>query len=113
MDGRVIPAGVDIRLNFSHIFTSPKYFEDPEKFIPERFDINSTYKVHPFAFTPFSYGLRNCIGQKFAILSIKAALIKLIQNFEFIPMGDAPILSFEVVTRAVNGMQLAIKLRSN
>lgn len=81
-------------------------------FLPERFDIDRPiHKIHPFAFTPFSSGARNCIGQKFAILSIKTALIKILQNFELVPAGEEPIISFEVVSRAVNGMQMALKPR--
>lgn len=35
----------------------PDIWEEPEKFIPERFDIETTsVKVNPFSYTPFSAG---------------------------------------------------------
>lgn len=35
-----------------------KYFEDPETFKPERFNVETTYeKINPFAYVPFSAGI--------------------------------------------------------
>ena len=36
----------------------------------------------PFSFIPFSAGPRNCIGQKFAMTSMKLILTTLIRNFD-------------------------------
>jgi len=67
------------------VHRNPDFWPDPEKFLPERFyktEINSN-KRHPFAYLPFSGGLRNCIGRNFALLEAKIIISKLIQNFEF------------------------------
>ena len=39
--------------------------------------------VRPFAFLPFSAGPRSCIGNKFAMVEMKAVLSTLIQQFAF------------------------------
>ena len=52
---------------------NPKYWIEPEKFIPERFDPKSKYfltpkgkRRHLLAFAPFSGGKRVCIGKTLA-----------------------------------------------
>lgn len=111
-DGRVIPAGINLTFNMDITFKDSKYFEDPLIFNPERFNAeNNTEKQNPFTFIPFSAGLRNCIGQKYAILDMKTVVTKMLLNFELLPAGDEPIITYEIVSRALNGMQFGLKPR--
>lgn len=45
------------------IHRDPAHFPDPERFDPERFSPQQERGRHPFAYVPFSGGLRNCIGE--------------------------------------------------
>ena len=41
----------------------PKYYNDPEKFDPERFSDENKHKILPFTYLPFGVGPRSCIGE--------------------------------------------------
>jgi cytochrome P450 family 9 len=41
----------------------PKYFPDPEQFIPERFDDDNKRNIVTGSYLPFGIGPRNCIGK--------------------------------------------------
>eukprot|EP00871_Galdieria_phlegrea_P005473 jgi/Galph1/5927/GphlegSOOS_G4570.1 len=61
----------------------PKFWPEPEKFIPERFTRENMMKRHPFAFQTFSSGPRNCIGQFFATHEALTTLASLYHFFSF------------------------------
>jgi len=70
------------------ISMDPMYFLQPEEFIPERWMRDSPefplYKsLHPFAYMPFGYGVRSCIGQRFAEMDLNMLLLK-VRTFLFI-----------------------------
>ncbi|XP_063709291.1 cytochrome P450 4d1-like [Culicoides brevitarsis] len=112
--GKIFPKGSDISLAFYLLSRDERFFKDPEKFLPERFDLNENpEKLHPFAFTPFSAGPRNCIGQKFALYEIKTAIVKILQNFELSLADDSfqPIIEGELVLKSQNGIQLKVTQR--
>ncbi|XP_057525194.1 cytochrome P450 CYP72A616-like isoform X2 [Amaranthus tricolor] len=80
-----IPAGVDITLPTLLIHHDPDIWgEDVYEFKPERFSkgISNASKDH-FAFFPFGYGPRTCVGQNFAFIEAKVTLSMLLLNFTF------------------------------
>ncbi|CAL7948658.1 unnamed protein product [Xylocopa violacea] len=52
----------------------PKYFEDPQKFDPDRFLQNGKRILSSGAFLAFGIGPRMCIGNRFALTEIKVLL---------------------------------------
>ena len=48
-------------------------------------------KIDPIIFQPFGAGPRNCIGMRFALMEIKMAICKTLQNFQLDVADDTPV----------------------
>ena len=62
-----------------------KYYDEPLKFNPDRFSVeNGGVKAYrdQFVFFPFGDGPRVCVGQRFAVMQAKTAIVALIRKFE-------------------------------
>ena len=93
----------------------PDYFPDPDSFKPERFlETRSTDRGSAYEFVPFSAGPRNCVGQKFAMYEMKAALSKMLLHFQFrVDKSYAgPSLVAELILKPENGVLLNVRRRS-
>ena len=77
--GFVLPVGCNVFFHLYQLHRDPEQFRNPNEFIPERFFDSER---HPFAFIPFSSGLRNCIGKRFGMYELKIFLIKILSKFE-------------------------------
>jgi len=111
LDGKLIPAHSDVVILIYHAQRDPDYFPDPEKFLPERFSLERKGEINPFAYTPFSAGPRNCIGQKFAMLEIKSTISKMLRHFELLPLGEDVQLVLNLILRSSTGINCGIKPR--
>ncbi len=83
----------------------PEFWNDPERFDPERFvDYQPTHK---FAFIPFSSGPRVCPGVHMATIEMQIAIARLLQRKQL--KGDRPVEVEGLITlRSKGGMPLDI-----
>lgn len=115
-DGKIIPAGTNIGISPLYLGRREELFSEPDTFIPERFDVvTSAEKLNPYAYIPFSAGPRNCIGQKFATLEIKAIVANVLRHFEIEFVGNTaepPVLIAELILRTKDPLMFKLKERA-
>ncbi|KAJ4877922.1 Cytochrome P450 71B4 [Raphanus sativus] len=84
IQGYDIPPKTILVINAWSIGRDPKYWKDPEEFIPERFiDSHVDYRGQSFEFLPFGSGRRICPGLASAISSIELGLLNLLYYFDW------------------------------
>ncbi|KAM9101386.1 cytochrome P450 3A24 [Sarcophilus harrisii] len=91
INGLTIPKGTIMMIPVYVLHHDPEYWPEPEEFRPERFDREGRKSIDPYIFLPFGAGPRNCIGMRFALLTMKTALVMLLQNFTLEPCKETPI----------------------
>jgi cytochrome P450 len=93
VQGYNVPKGTIIVANAWAISRDPKNWEDPNKFMPERFEVKDSFNFTglDFEFIPFGAGRRICPAISFAQANIEIALASLIYHFDWkLPTGVKP-----------------------
>ncbi|KAM6424355.1 cytochrome P450 3A9-like [Liasis olivaceus] len=91
INGMTIPKGTVVMIPPLVLHHIPEYWPEPEEFRPERFSKENRDTIDPYTYLPFGAGPRNCIGMRFALVTIKVAITILMQHFSFRVCKETPI----------------------
>ncbi|XP_047511840.1 cytochrome P450 6B5-like [Pieris napi] len=114
--GVLLNKGVRIHIPVYSIHRDPKYFPNPDDFIPERFLGNEKDNIIPFTFLPFGEGPRICIGMRFAKMQVTAGLLTILRKCHIgLTKDTITKVDFEprsITTQCAKGIHLKFTLRS-
>ncbi|MFE3325215.1 cytochrome P450 [Streptomyces sp. NPDC059176] len=99
--GYEIPAGADVIVAPWVTHRHPHYWEEPERFDPERFAPGAEKARHRYAWFPFGGGPRACIGQHFSMLESVLALSMVLQEYELRAVDPEVPVDTGITLRAV------------
>ncbi|XP_025267617.1 cytochrome P450 4C1 isoform X1 [Camponotus floridanus] len=104
----IVPSGTILYLNIYGVHRDPNFWPNPEVFDPDRFLPERIQGRHPYCYIPFSAGSRNCIGQRFGMLEMKALIAPLVYNFYLEPIDYLKDiqLKFDIILRPSHPVHL-------
>jgi cytochrome P450 len=77
-----IPAGTGVNINPLYTHYMPQLWPEPDRYDPERFEIEASRRRHKYAFVPFGGGAHMCLGLNFAYLQAKCFAWHFLNNFK-------------------------------
>jgi cytochrome P450 len=110
----VIPAGSSVLMSQYLMHHDPRYFPEPERFDPERWNPQEKAKRPRFSYFPFGGGVRSCIGETFAWTEGILVIATIARRWKMRIMPGHPIVLQPLVTlRPKYGMQMRLIDRNN
>jgi cytochrome P450 len=80
--GYDIPKGSKLGVFIYRAHRHPDFWEQPDRFMPERFAPENEGKIVKHAYAPFGNGPRICIGNSFAMMETQLLLATIAQHYE-------------------------------
>lgn len=111
--GYTIPKGGVCRIISYVTHHDPRWFDEPQRFDPDRWLPGRVESIPPLAYLPFGAGPRACIGKDFAMTEMALAVAMLLQRFELwtLPYQESPKLDARMSLRPADGLMLDFEPR--
>lgn len=111
-----IPGVTNIGIESEILHRDPRYWNDPDRFIPERFLPENSKNRDPYAFMPFSTGPRNCIGKSFEMMKDEVTITHLLSSFKIKsidPLNKTRMNRIRIVRRIYDPLRFTFELRKS
>lgn len=91
LGGFAVPPGTNVLLPLYLLHRHPRYWNEPDRFWPERFAPEHEAERPRFAYMPFAAGPRHCIGETFALYEMLVHLYKVARRYRLVYVPDKPL----------------------
>lgn len=112
LGGYRIPEGAAVMLPQWAVHRSPQWWDDPERFDPDRWMREKTAERPRFAHFPFGGGPRHCIGKQFSLLEAKLILAVIGRDHRLTYTGEDDFgLRGSLTMHPADGMPMRVERR--
>jgi cytochrome P450 len=91
LGGYAVPANANVLLPLYLLHRHPHFWQEPERFWPERFAPEHEAERPRFAYMPFAAGPRHCIGETLALYEMLVHLYKVARRYRLTYVPDQPL----------------------
>ena len=108
-----IPAGKDVTLSQYAMHRDPRWYDQPDTFIPSRWSEEFKAQLPKYAYFPFGGGPRLCIGQQFALVEATLILARVMQHgdWQLLP-GQRVVPQPAITLRPKRGVMVQLHARA-
>jgi cytochrome P450 len=112
VDGFEIPAGADVMICPYTLHRHPDFWDEPERFDPERFRPDQASNRHRYAYIPFGGGPRYCIGSNLGMMEATFAAAMVAREFRLdLQPGREVVGDPLLILRVRDGLPMTIRRR--
>ena len=107
-----IKAGQTVVMSPWAMHRDPRFWDEPERFNPDRWQGGLSSRLPKFTFFPFSSGPRRCVGSSFAMMEATIAVAAILPRFQ---LSDPPIVDTapSITLRPAGGMPMTVIARGS
>jgi cytochrome P450 len=110
--GYEVPKGSLVTVATYALHRDPRFFDDPERFDPERFAPGWEERIPRYAYLPFGGGPRICIGNGFAMTEARLILATIAERCRLTLEGNQEVVPIQLVTvRPKHGIRMRVSRR--
>jgi cytochrome P450 len=91
LSGHVVPAGTELIFSPYLIQRHPRYWDEPERFLPERFLGPAATERDPYTYIPFAAGPRHCVGENFSVYEMTLHLVRMARRWRMQYLFEGPL----------------------
>src|SRR5919198_89928 len=112
INGYTIPQGSSVLMSQFLVHRDPRWYPEPRRFDPERWDPEEEAKRPKYSYFPFGGGSRICIGESFAWMEGELVLATIAQRWRLRLLPDHPVaLDPKITLRPKHGMRMTVSRR--
>ncbi|TME99004.1 MAG: cytochrome P450 [Chloroflexi bacterium] len=106
-----VKAGQTVVMSPWAMHRDARFWDEPEKFAPDRWQNNLATRLPKFTFFPFSSGPRRCVGSSFAMLEATIAIATILPRFKLSSPPPVVEPAPSITLRPGGGMPMTVTRR--